>query len=98
MDFGRAIRIARAARDVSQKELAARTGLSCSYVSMIESGARKDVRHGALVKIAAALDLPYGTLWLLASSRAERELVYGNERVSLESAVGALMIALLREP
>lgn len=41
MNYGRAIRIARAARNVSQHELASRVHVNASYVSLLESGRRR---------------------------------------------------------
>ena len=54
--LGRAIKVYRAARDLSRKELAERSGLSYSYLAEIENGA-KFPSTKALHLIARALDL-----------------------------------------
>jgi transcriptional regulator with XRE-family HTH domain len=41
MDYGKAVRVARAISGIQQKELADRAGLNSSYVSLIEMGKRK---------------------------------------------------------
>ena len=40
MKYGKAIRICRAAKGLSQKELAAKAGIGSSHVSLIEAGKR----------------------------------------------------------
>ena len=55
--LGRAIRVLRTGRDVGRRELAARAGLSYSYLAEIENGA-KSPSTKALAALAAALELP----------------------------------------
>lgn len=50
------IRAIRAIRGISQKELATKTGLDPSYISLIESGAREPSKSNML-KLLDALDL-----------------------------------------
>jgi transcriptional regulator with XRE-family HTH domain len=66
MNYSKAIRVARALADVSQRELARRVVVDASLVSMLESGKRKP-SLGTLEKIAAALGIPFHLFTLLAS-------------------------------
>ncbi len=68
MEYGRAIRIARAARGLSQKELAQEAGLDQSYISLIEKGARTP-RESALDALASTLAIPSDLLKLLAADK-----------------------------
>lgn len=68
MDYSKAIRIARSIADITQAELADRSGLDRSYLSLIEGGRRKP-SIDALEKIASALEIPFHLLTLLATER-----------------------------
>lgn len=68
MQFSRAIRVARAARNYSQRELAERASLDPSYVSLLEKGARNPSLD-AINSLARALAVPPHLLMLLASDR-----------------------------
>jgi transcriptional regulator with XRE-family HTH domain len=81
MDYAKAIRIARSIADLTQGELADRSGLDRSYLSLIEGGRRKPSIE-ALERIAEALEIPFHLLTLLAtekgdSSRIDEEQVRG---------------------
>lgn len=65
MNIGRAIRYARAARDISQQQLAAKAMISTSYLSLIESG-RKDPSIPMIRAIAASLGISEDVLMLTA--------------------------------
>ena len=70
MKYGKAIKVARAARELSQEELAERARLDPSYISVLESGDR--VPSGAALEaIAKALHVPLYVLTLLASERKD---------------------------
>jgi transcriptional regulator with XRE-family HTH domain len=62
--FGRTVRRARRDRDMSQEALAHRAGLSAKHVSEIER-ANLDPRLTTMLKLAQALDLTPGELFLL---------------------------------
>lgn len=66
MNYGKAIRVARAARGISQVELAHRTGLNNKYLSSIEAG-RRAPSGDALSSLAKALDVPVYLLALMGS-------------------------------
>lgn len=66
MNYGRAVRIARALAELEQKELAHQAGLDSSHISLIEQGKRNPTVT-TLEKIADALRMPYHLLTVLAS-------------------------------
>jgi transcriptional regulator with XRE-family HTH domain len=66
MNYAKAIRIARALADISQRELARRVSIDASLVSMFESGKRTPSLE-TLEKIAATLGVPFHLFTLLAT-------------------------------
>jgi transcriptional regulator with XRE-family HTH domain len=66
MDYAKAIRIARALVDMSQRELAKRVSVDASLISMIESGKRKPSVE-TLENISEALGLPFHLFALLGA-------------------------------
>lgn len=72
MDYGKAIRLVRAARGLSQKELAARLDVDGSLVSYLESGERRPSAD-TQERLARALNMPLYLLILLGSSEDELE-------------------------
>jgi len=74
MDFAKALRISRAARGVSQKELAAKAGVSASYVSLIEGGKREPT-FKSLRNLSDALGVPFDLMMLLAIEEDEQSKV-----------------------
>ena len=66
MDFAKALRTARAARGLSQKQLAALAELDSSFISLLESGQRTP-STATLEAISKALEVPIYLIMLLAS-------------------------------
>jgi len=66
MDYSKALRVARAIAGIEQKELAKRAEIDPSYVSLIESGARRPSLR-AISKLSKALDVPEPLLTMLAA-------------------------------
>jgi transcriptional regulator with XRE-family HTH domain len=94
MQYGVAIRKARALRSVSQAQLAKMTGLASSYVSFIETG-RRIPSTKALEAIAGALDIPLYLLVLMASDKKE---LRGIDKTSGDGlAQGLLKVILAAE-
>ena len=70
MDYGKALRIARAIAGVEQKQLGELAGLDPSHISLIESGARKP-SVGAIGKICGALRVPEPLFNMLAAESGD---------------------------
>lgn len=70
MNYGRAIRMARAARALSQQEVAARAGMTNSYLSLIEKGHRVPSIE-KLEALAQALSVPLPVITLLAADEQD---------------------------
>ena len=66
MDYGKAIRISRAAFGLRQSELAAQLSIGRSHLSLIESGKRQPSLE-TIADVARALGIPKPLLVLLAS-------------------------------
>lgn len=70
MDYGKAIRICRAARGLSQTDLASQLDLSPSYLSLLEAGKRHPSLK-TLERVSRTLHVPSHLLLLLASEPEE---------------------------
>jgi transcriptional regulator with XRE-family HTH domain len=70
MNIGKAIRVIRAARNLSQKQLAEEAGLDASYISLVEAGKRVPTSD-AIQAIAKALRVPKYLLLLLGSDQED---------------------------
>ena len=87
MNIGKAIKMCRHQRDLSQKELAARVGCSVSFLSLLENNER-DPSLSTIQSIADGLKMPVSILFFLASDRTELK-GFGKE-MSSEMARAAL--------
>jgi transcriptional regulator with XRE-family HTH domain len=72
MNIGKAVRICRAARGLSQRELAEKAEFSSAYISLIEQGKREPSLSG-IKKLSNALSLPHDLLILLALEGGETD-------------------------
>ena len=88
MDYGKAIRIVRAAFSLKQAELAERLEISPSHLSLLEAGKRQPSLR-LLDDIAIALRIPRQLLTLLATEAQDLEL-------QDQGQVQALAVSLLR--
>ncbi len=70
MNVGRAIRWFRQRQGISQGDVASRADCSVSYLSLLENG-KRDPTLSTVTRIAGALQVPVGTLFLVASDPAE---------------------------
>jgi transcriptional regulator with XRE-family HTH domain len=92
MDYGKALRIARAITGLQQNELAKLAELDPSHISLIEKGRRKP-SLGTMQKLAKALQIPEHLLMLLAADPQDLDVEDPKE---LERAVHSLADLLLR--
>lgn len=70
MNVGQAIRLCRTQRGVSQSAIADRANCSVSYLSMLENN-KRDPTLSTVTKIAEALHVPVGLLFVLAADQNE---------------------------
>lgn len=70
MSIGKAIRLCRTQRSLSQSELASSAGISVSYLSLIERNQR-DPTLSTVVSISAALNISMVLLTYLATSNRD---------------------------
>jgi len=70
MNVGNAIRECRKRRGVSQTDIALRADCSVSYLSMLENN-KRDPTLSMVSKIADALQVPVGVLFVMASEQKE---------------------------
>src|SRR5713226_5614100 len=66
MDYSKALKVARAITGLQQKELAERSGLDPSHISLIEKGRRKPSIE-AVTRLCNALQIPDHLFTLLAA-------------------------------
>ncbi len=70
MNVGQAIRLCRTQRGASQSAIANRANCSVSYLSMLENN-KRDPTLSTVTKIAEALHVPVGLLFMLAADQNE---------------------------
>ena len=70
MEYGRALKICRAAVDLSQQDVAKRAGITKSYLSLVEGGKRSP-SLATLEKICKAMRVPPHLVMLLAAGPEE---------------------------
>ncbi len=70
MDIGRALKLCRSQRRMTQAALANRAGFSVSYVSLLEKN-KRDPTLSTVEKIAHALNMPFSILIFLAVDKGE---------------------------
>lgn len=91
MDYGKALKIARAISGLQQKELAVLAGLAPSYVSLLEMGKRKP-SVGAIRKLSQALKVPTHLLTLLAAEEDDLSLVEPTELKRAGESLAELLL------
>lgn len=70
MDLGRAIKLCRAQKGLTQAELAKRANMSVSYLSLLEQN-KRDPTLSTIEKLAFALNVPFSILIFLAAGKNE---------------------------
>ena len=74
MDYGKAIRVVRAVRGISQKALAEECGLDPSIISRIESSSRAPTLE-VMESVSKGIAIPMHLLTLLASEKEDLDRV-----------------------
>jgi transcriptional regulator with XRE-family HTH domain len=89
MNVGQAIRLCRTQRNASQTDVAQKANCSVSYLSMLENN-KRDPTLSTLTRIAGALRVPIGVLFVLAAETkdlgtVDRKLASALARSALSS-------------
>jgi transcriptional regulator with XRE-family HTH domain len=92
MNYGRALKIARAIVGLEQKDLARLADLDASHISLIERGKRNPT-VATLEKISEALNVPYHLLTLLAAEPKDLKNVGASETRELGEHLARLLFA-----
>src|SRR5215204_1497993 len=94
VNYGKALRIVRAAVGLQQQELAQKAGLTPSYVSLVEMG-KRNPSSSAIRKLSKALKIPPHLLALLATEPEDADLI---DQKELEALGQSLVRLLLKTP
>jgi transcriptional regulator with XRE-family HTH domain len=86
MKFGKAVRIARTVRGLSQKELAERLAFDASYICLLEAGRRKPTDQ-ILKKISRTLRLPVELLELIGAEKKDLEMLNPRQAQKLSTSL-----------
>jgi transcriptional regulator with XRE-family HTH domain len=98
MDYGKAIRVCRTAKALTQTELADRISVGPSQLSLIESGKRHPSIK-VLAQISDALDVPLHLLLLLASDPEDLKLREGHPEMNeLAKALLRILVSTETQP
>lgn len=92
MNYGKAIKILRSAKNLEQQELAKKIGLDSSYISLIENGKRKPSPK-TIEKISESLSIPKHLLLLLASDEKDLKNVPKNESATIGKQLLEILIS-----
>jgi transcriptional regulator with XRE-family HTH domain len=92
MDLGNAIRLCRSRKQLTLASLAELAGLSESYLSLLERGAR-DPTLTTIQAIARGLEVPMSLLVFLGSEPSETSSLPSDVREKLSSAIVQLLQA-----
>ena len=94
MNIGKAIKLCRTQRGLSQVELAEKIGISVSYLSLVENG-KRDIKISTLANIADTLQVPLPIIVFLSADEKERELLGEGVAAKLADVALSLMKAEL---
>jgi len=91
MNYPKAIRIARSIADITQKELAIRSGLDRSYLSLIESDRRRPTIE-TIQSISDALGMPFHLLTLLGTEKSDLRRFNEDQVLGLAKQLTSLLL------
>ena len=86
MQLGKAIKICREQKGLTRSDLAEKSDLSVSYISLLENN-KRDPIFSKVERIASALGVPMSVLLFLATDKSELESINSElaEKLSLPS-------------
>lgn len=91
MDIGKAIKLCRNQKGFTKTKLAEISGLSISYLTLLEQG-KRDPNISSIEKICSALDIPTVILIFLATENDERK----NISPELSEKLSYLALSLMK--
>jgi quercetin dioxygenase-like cupin family protein/DNA-binding Xre family transcriptional regulator len=91
--LGPSLRLARRSKSLSLNDVAAATGISSSFLSLVENG-KSDITIGRLVRLVAFYGLPLADL-LPAVPATEPDIIRKTEQRTLPSAAEGIQFRLL---
>lgn len=91
MSYGKALKLIRTSRNISQKELSVLVDVNPSYISLIEKGKRIPTIE-IIEKIVKALDIPIHLFFLLSSDKEEVKKLYPTSNIN---KIGTLLLNIL---
>lgn len=91
MNYAKAIRIVRSIANITQKDLADRSGLDRSYLSLIEGNKRKPTIETIQV-ISDALKIPFHLLTLLATEKSDTKRINEEQVMGLAKQLTYLLL------
>ena len=97
MNYAKAIRIARSIANITQKELADRSNLDRSYLSLIEGEKRKPTLE-TLQGISDALKIPFHLLTLLATEKSDAKRITEEQVQGLAKQLTHLLLESPGDP
>jgi transcriptional regulator with XRE-family HTH domain len=95
MNYGKAVKIARAVAGMSQRELALEAKLDASHISLIEKGERKP-SVDALQRLAKALGIPQHLFALLGAEPSDLRNIDGPELGRISESLARYLIGEIR--
>ncbi len=97
MNYGKALKIARAIAGLTQKEVAAKASLDPSHLSLIESG-RRNPSIATVEKLCRALNIPNHLFTLLASEPADLNAADPQELAKISESLTRLVLHHVDKP
>src|SRR5437879_5137229 len=91
MDYGKALRLARALAGLQQQELAQVAGIDASYISLIEQGKRTPSLK-LINKLSHAIGIPPHLFTFLAMEREDTEFLEPTELKSIGESLTKLVL------
>ena len=91
MNYGKALKVARAIAGLQQKELAAKAGLDPSHISLIEKGTRKPSLD-TVGRICQALGIPDHLFTLLATEAKDMHRIEQGELARVAESLARFMV------
>lgn len=96
MEYGKAIKVARSVAGLTQRELAAKVGITPSYLSLIEAG-RRSPTLPTVERIARCIGLPVHLLFLLAAEPDQLKKASKQDIAAVANTLLHLLMDLQRQ-